>query len=162
LSGTGGFESSSFGTWLSGVSNFWSLGPAAVATVFDGGRRRAAKAQAVAAHTQASASYQNAVLSAFQEVEDQLATLRVLRDVAEVTDRAVTAAERSLTLANNRYRGGITSYLEVITAQNTALTNERAAANTLVRRMNASVLLLKALGGDWRQSSLPTLTTAQP
>ena len=98
------------------------------------------------------------MLTAFREVEDQLAALRVLEEEAAIQDRAVAAAQRSLTLANNRYRGGVASYLEVITAQGFALANERAAVNLLSRRMTATILLLKSLGGDWRTASLPTVT----
>jgi outer membrane protein TolC len=90
-------------------------------------------------------------------VEDQLAALRVLEQEAAILDRAVAAAQRSLALANNRYRGGVASYLEVITAQSVALANERAAVNLLIRRMTASVLLMKGLGGHWRVASLPTV-----
>ena len=154
LSGVAGFESKSFGSWLAGASNFWSTGPAIVQSVFDGGRRRATADQARAIYTQASASYQITVLSAFREVEDQLAALRVLREEADIQNRAVDAAERSLTLATNRYRGGVVTYLEVITAQSAALANERAAVTLLIRRMTASVLLMKALGGNWNQSVL--------
>lgn len=154
LSGASGFESSSFGSWLASASNFWTAGPAALQTVFDAGRRRATTDQARAALDQVSASYQQSVLTAFREVEDQLAALRILEEEAGIQDRAVAASERSLTLATNRYRGGVTSYLEVITAQSAALANERTAVDILVRRMGATVLLLKGLGGDWRRSKL--------
>jgi NodT family efflux transporter outer membrane factor (OMF) lipoprotein len=155
LSGALGFESSSFGNWLAGASNFWSAAPAALINVFDAGRRQAANDQAQAAFDEASASYRESLLSAFREVEDQLAALRVLDEEAKIQDRAVEASERSLTLATNRYRGGVTGYLEVITAQNAALANERTAVGILIRRMNATVLLLKGLGGDWKVSALP-------
>jgi NodT family efflux transporter outer membrane factor (OMF) lipoprotein len=161
LSGATGFETSSFGSWLAAASNFWSIGPTAVATVFDGGRRRATVDQARAAVDQAAATYRATVLSAFREVEDQLATLRVLDEEAAVQARAVAAAERSLMQANLRYTGGIATYLEVIIAQSAALTNEETAVNVLTRRMTASVLLLKALGGGWNQSQLPQLTVAK-
>jgi len=157
LSGAAGFESRSFGSLLSTASAFWTAGPSALVNVLDFGRRRAANAQARAAYDVASAEYQETVLSAFREVEDQLAALRVLEQEATIQDRAVAAAERSLTLANNRYRGGVASYLEVITAQSFALGNERAAVNLLTRRMTATVLLLKGLGGNWRAASLPTV-----
>ncbi len=149
LSGSAGFEASSFGSWLASASNFWTIAPALAVNVFDSGRRRAASQQARAEYAQAAADYRQTVLSAFREVEDQLAALRVLDEEAAIQQRAVTAAERSLELATNRYRGGVVSYLEVITAQSAALTNERAAVNILVRRMNASVALVKALGGRW-------------
>jgi NodT family efflux transporter outer membrane factor (OMF) lipoprotein len=155
LSASTGFESTSFGSWLAAASNFWTAGPAALIQVFDAGRRRSAADQARAQYTAAAAEYRQSVLSAFRDVEDQLAALRILEQEAAIQDRAVAAAERSLQLATNRYRGGVSSYLEVITAQSAALANERAAVELLVRRMNASVLLLKALGGDWRTSMLP-------
>jgi NodT family efflux transporter outer membrane factor (OMF) lipoprotein len=149
LSGAAGFESSSIARLLTGASSLWSVGPAALINVFDAGRRRAVSDQARAAYDEATASYREAVLSAFRDVEDQLATLRVLDEEAQIQDRATAAAERSLTLATNRYRGGIVSYLDVITAQNAALANERAAVSILLRRISASVLLLKSLGGSW-------------
>ncbi|HEV3141841.1 MAG TPA: efflux transporter outer membrane subunit [Vicinamibacterales bacterium] len=157
LSGAGGFESSSIASWLAGASNFWTAGPTMFVNVFDAGRRRAAKEQAIAQYDVATAAYRQSILVAFREVEDQLAALRVLEEEARVQDRAVAASERSLTLANNRYRGGVTSYLEVLTAQSAALANERAAVNILTRRMNATVLLLKGLGGGWSVASLPIL-----
>ena len=160
LSGAVGFESSSFGSLLSSASAFWSAGPAALVNVLDFGRRRAANEQARAAYDVAAAVYRETVLSAFREVEDQLAALRVLEQEATIQDRAVAAAERSLALANNRYRGGVASYLEVITAQSFALGNERAAVNLLTRRMTATVLLLKGLGGNWRAATLPTVASS--
>ena len=105
---------------------------------------------------QATAVYRQVVLVAFREVEDQLAALRILDQEAAVQRRAVDAAERALMQATNRYRGGLASYLEVTVAQNAALTNQRTAAGILTRRMNASVLLLKGLGGGWQLSSLPS------
>ena len=98
------------------------------------------------------------MLSAFQEVEDQLAALRVLEEEAAIQANAVAAAERSLELANNRYRGGVVSYLEVITAQSAALANQRTAVDLLVRRMTATVLLIKALGGGWNLTMLPDVS----
>jgi NodT family efflux transporter outer membrane factor (OMF) lipoprotein len=155
LNATAGFESGSFGSWLATASNFWSLGPAAVWTAFDAGRRRAAVEQARAVVEQASANYQEAVLTAFREVEDQLAALRILEEEAAIQARAVDASERFLTLATNRYRGGVATYLEVIAAQSAALNNQRAAVNIDMRRMVASVLLIRGLGGGWNVASLP-------
>jgi NodT family efflux transporter outer membrane factor (OMF) lipoprotein len=155
LTGTGGFESTSLSSWITGLSSFWSVGPAALVTVLDGGRRRAAVAQARAAYDEASAGYQEAVLVAFREVEDQLAALRVLSEEATIEQRAVDAAERSLQQATLRYRGGLASYLEVTFAQSVALQNERTAVGLLTRRMTASVLLIKGLGGGWNVSLLP-------
>jgi len=157
LTAAAGFESRSLVRWLSGLSTFWSAGPAAAATLFDGGRRRAISDQARADYDQTVAAYQETILRSLQEVEDGLAALRVLREEADIQASAVAAAERSLTLATNRYRGGVTSYLEVITAQNAALSNQRAAVSILSRRLQASVLLIKALGGGWNLASLPTL-----
>lgn len=154
LSASAGFESTSFGSWLATASHFWTAGPGALVNLFDFGRRRAAAEEARAGYTLAAATYQAAVLTAFREVEDELANLRVLEEEATIQDRAIAAAERSLALANNRYRGGVASYLEVITAQSFALTNERAGVNLLARRMTATVRLLKALGGDWRRADL--------
>jgi NodT family efflux transporter outer membrane factor (OMF) lipoprotein len=155
LTGSAGFESSSFGSWLAAASNFWSVAPAALITVFDAGRRRSVSDQAQAAYGQMAASYRDTVLSAFREVEDQLVALRVLEGESTIQDRATEAAERSLRIATNRYRGGVATYLEVIVAQSAALTNERAGVTILERRMSASVLLLKALGGGWTASMLP-------
>jgi outer membrane protein TolC len=122
--------------------------------VFDAGRRHAASDQARAAQDQATAIYRQAVLVAFREVEDQLAALRILNDEAAIQRRAVDAAERALMQATNRYRGGLASYLEVTSAQNAALANERTAAGILTRQMNASVLLMKGLGGGWQASTI--------
>jgi NodT family efflux transporter outer membrane factor (OMF) lipoprotein len=158
LTGSVGFESSSFGNLLTSASNFWALGPAAVATLFDAGRRHAQADQARAQYAETAALYQASVLTAFREVEDQLSTLRILEEEAGIQARAVDAAERSLTQATNRYRGGVSTYLEVIASQSALLNNQRAAVGILIRRMVASVLLLKALGGGWRLDSLPKLT----
>ena len=157
LTASAGFESASLTSWLAGLSTFWSVGPAAVATIFDGGRRQAVSAQAQAAYEEMVADYQGSVLTALQEVEDNLAALRVLREEADIQQGAVAAADRSVTLANNRYRGGVASYLEVTAAQNAALSSQRIAADILSRRLSASVLLIKALGGGWNISSLPEL-----
>lgn len=157
LTGVGGFESSSLSRWVSGLSSFYAAGPAAIITAFDGGRRRAASAQARAVYDEAAASYQQSVLVAFREVEDQLAALRILSEEAAIQQRAVDAAERSLLQATLRYRGGLASYLEVAVAQSVALQNERVAVGLLTRRMTASVLLVKGLGGGWHSASLPAV-----
>ncbi|HUK34898.1 MAG TPA: efflux transporter outer membrane subunit [Vicinamibacterales bacterium] len=149
LSGITGFEASSFGGWLAAASNFWLVGPTLAYNIFDSGRRRATATQARAEYQQATAQYRDTVLSAFREVEDQLSALRILREEATIQDGAVTAAERSLELANNRYRGGVVTYLEVITAQSIALNNQQTAVGILVRRMNATVALIKAIGGGY-------------
>ena len=107
----------------------------------------------------ATADYRNTILTAFQEVEDNLAALRLLQQEADIQAAAVAAADRSLTLATNRYRGGVASYLEVITAQSAALASQRSAVQILSRRLAASVLLIKALGGGWSATTLPALGT---
>jgi NodT family efflux transporter outer membrane factor (OMF) lipoprotein len=152
-----GFESTTIVNWLSGASAFASVGASAVVTAFDVGRRRAASDQARAAYDQAVANYRQDVLTAYQEVEDNLAALRLLEDESNTETAAVAAAEHSLALSNNRYKGGVTAYLEVITAQTTALANERTAVQISGRRMVDSVLLIKALGGGWNAASLSTV-----
>ena len=153
--GTGGLESGSITTLLQGPGALWSIGASAVETLFDGGRRRALNDQAKAGYDSAVASYRQTVLTGFQQVEDNLAALRILEQEAEVQASAVQAAQRSLDLSNTRYTGGVTSYLEVITAQNAALTDEVTAVNILGRRMASAVLLIQAVGGGWDRNSLP-------
>jgi outer membrane protein TolC len=126
-----------------------------VETIFDGGRRRAASDQARAGYDSTVASYRETVLTSFQQVEDNLAALRILDQEASVQATAVQAAQKSLDLSTTRYEGGVTSYLEVITAQNAALTDEVTAVNILGRRMASAVLLIQALGGGWDSASLP-------
>jgi outer membrane protein TolC len=126
-------------------------------TAFDVGRRRALSEQARAAYDESKANYRQTVLTALQEVEDNLATLRILNDEAKAQEAAVAAAEHSLELSTNRYKGGVVSYLEVTTAQSTALADERAAVDILRRRMTASVSLIKALGGGWNSANLPSV-----
>ena len=164
ISGSGGFESSTITNWLSGPSGFASAGVSALVTVFDVGRRRAISDEAKAAYNQSVANYRETILVSFQEVEDNLAALRILESEAETQNAAVTAAQHSLDLSTNRYKGGVITYLEVITAQNTALTNERAAIDILRRRLTASVQLIQALGGGWNVSNLPSanLNSAPP
>jgi NodT family efflux transporter outer membrane factor (OMF) lipoprotein len=155
LGASGGFESSSITTLLNGPSGLWSIGLSAVGTVFDVGRRRALTDQARAAYDFQVAAYRENVLSAFQQVEDNLAAVRILENEAKVQDEAVVAAQHSLDLSITRYKGGVTSYLEVITAQSAALADEVTAVNILGRRMASTVLLIQALGGGWERSSLP-------
>jgi len=155
LAAAGGFESGSITTLISGPSILWSAGPSALVTLLDFGRRRAASDQAVAAYDQAVANYRQTVLTGFQQVEDNVAALRILEHEAQVQNAAVDAAEKYLTLANTRYTGGVTSYLEVTTAQSAALSDEVTAVNILGRRMVDAVTLVQALGGGWDRSSLP-------
>jgi NodT family efflux transporter outer membrane factor (OMF) lipoprotein len=155
LGAAGGFESASITTLLNGPSGFWSFGGSALMTVFDVGRRRALRDQAIAAHDYQVAAYREDVLTGFQQVEDNLAAVRILENEAKVQDEAVVAAQRSLDLSIKRYKGGVTDYLEVIVAQNAALTDEVTAVNILGRRMANTVLLIQALGGGWDRSTLP-------
>jgi len=156
LSGTVGYRSSTLADLFSAPSRLWSLGAAAAAPLFDAGLRRAQTDQAIAVYDEQVATYRQTVLTAFQEVEDNLATLRILDDEARIQDEVVAGARRALELTMNQYQAGVVSYLNVITAQATLLTNERAAANILSRRLAASVLLVKALGGGWSTESLAT------
>jgi NodT family efflux transporter outer membrane factor (OMF) lipoprotein len=155
LAAAGGFESGSITTLISGPSILWSAGPSALFTIFDVGRRRAASDQAIAAYDQAVANYRQTVLTGFQQVEDNVAALRILEQEAQVQSKAVTAAQKYLELANTRYKGGVTSYLEVTTAESAALSDEVTTVNILGRRMIAAVTLVQALGGGWHRSALP-------
>jgi NodT family efflux transporter outer membrane factor (OMF) lipoprotein len=155
LSGTGGFESAVFTTLLQGPSGLWSLGGQAAQTIFDGGQRRGTNEQARAAYDKTVSDYRESVLTAFQEVEDNLSTLRVLDAEAAKEDAAVAAAQHSVQLSMTRYKGGVTNYLEVTTAESQALADQVTAVNIRTRRMTASVLLIKAVGGGWSTSQLP-------
>jgi NodT family efflux transporter outer membrane factor (OMF) lipoprotein len=157
LTGSGGFESTAITTLIQGPSGFLTAGASAVVTAFDVGRRRAINEQAKAAYDQSEADYRQTVLTALQEVEDNLATLRILSDEAKAQQAAVTAAEHSLDLSTTRYKGGVVSYLEVTAAQSTALADERAGVDILRRQMTASVSLIKALGGGWNAANLPSV-----
>jgi len=155
LSATAGFQSSSFSKWLTAPSRFWSLGPQLAETIFDGGAREAQVAQARAGFDAAAANYRQVALAAFQNVEDYLATLRILEAEAAAQADAVKSAETALTITLNQYRAGIVSYLNVVTAQATAYSNERNALNILGNRLTSSVALVKALGGGWQAADLP-------
>ncbi|HEY3381171.1 MAG TPA: efflux transporter outer membrane subunit [Vicinamibacterales bacterium] len=155
LTASGGFESAALVDLVRLASNFWSAAPAAAVVLFDGGRRRAASDQARAVYDRTVAAYRETVLVGFREVEDNLVALRVLAAETRTQSAAVAAAERYLELSTNRYKGGVATYLEVINAQTAALSNRRAMLNILARRMTATVLLVKALGGGWHASTLP-------
>jgi NodT family efflux transporter outer membrane factor (OMF) lipoprotein len=150
-----GLEGTSFTNWLNWPSRFWAIGPTAVQTVFDAGRRRAVMEESVANYDALVATYRETVLTAFQQVDDSLASLRVLENESGRQRLAVEAARRSEDLSMNRYRGGLVTYLEVATAQAIRLQNERIAVDVERRRMESSVLLIKALGGGWDVKSLP-------
>jgi NodT family efflux transporter outer membrane factor (OMF) lipoprotein len=155
LSGTGGWETSTFTRLLSGPASFWSLGGQVAQTLFDAGKRRAQISLTQAAYEATVANYRQTVLSAFQQVEDELAALRILAQEATTQDRAVAAARQSLDISTAQYQGGIVSYLQVITSQTVALQSQRVAVDLQTRRMVASVLLIQALGGGWDTSQLP-------
>jgi NodT family efflux transporter outer membrane factor (OMF) lipoprotein len=149
LSGSVGYASPTMANWISAPNRFWSLGPALAETLFDYGRRSAAADQALAAYDQSVAAYRETVLEGFQEVEDNLAALRILEAEAAVQDDAVRAARESVTLALNQYKAGTVSYLGVVVLQATLLSNERTAVGIQGRRLAAAVGLIRALGGGW-------------
>ncbi len=155
LGGSGGFESTHGGTWLQGPSSLWSLGAQATELLFDAGQRHALTDQSRHTYEAQASTYRATVLAAFNEVEDKLSDLRVLEQETTVEQRAVADAQHSLDLSNQRYKGGVTSYLEVLTAESTLLTNQRTETDLQTRRFAASVQLIRALGGGWDASQLP-------
>ena len=159
LSGAAGFNSTNASTWLSAPSRFWSLGPSLSVPLFEGGRLVAQTALAKAQYDEQVANYRNTVLAAYQSVEDALAALRQLEQEGRSVAAAVEAAGIALQQANDRYAGGATTYLEVSIAETTALQAQLSAANIQARRLNASVTLVKALGGGWQGASTPPLTS---
>jgi len=156
LGGTAGFAGTQGSNWFSWPSGFWAVGPALAETLFDAGRRRATSESARANYDATVATYRQTSLTAFQEVEDNVAALRILENETQQQQQAVASSQLSLQLFTNRYKGGVDTYLQVITAQTIELANERNAIDILRRRLDASVLLVKALGGGWNASSLPT------
>jgi NodT family efflux transporter outer membrane factor (OMF) lipoprotein len=155
LGGTGGFESARAGNLFQGPSSLWSLGGSATELLFDAGRRHALTVEARAGYDAEVANYRQTVLQSFQDVEDQLAALSILNEEAAAQQRTVTDAERSLSILTNQYKGGLTIYLQVITAQAVELANRRTAADITTRQFAASVQLVKALGGGWDNTQLP-------
>jgi NodT family efflux transporter outer membrane factor (OMF) lipoprotein len=155
LSATVGLESSNIGTWIQWPSRFWSAGPQLAETLFDAGRRHAQVAQVRAAFDVTIASYRQAVLTGFQQVEDNLSALRVLEREAGVESDTVQAAELALSITTDQYKAGTVSYLQVIISQTAAFQAEKVAVDILTRRMVASVSLVEALGGGWNASQLP-------
>ena len=155
LGAAGGFESANPGTWLQGPSSLWSLGAQAAQLLFDAGQRRSFTSEAKHNYEAQVAGYRNTVLLAFEDVEDQLSGLRILEQEAGVEQRAVESAQRSFDLSNQRYKGGVASYLEVLTAESTLIQNQRTAIDLETRRFLSSVGLIRSLGGGWDATKLP-------
>ena len=157
LNGAVGIEATSFANLFNPASLVWSLGPTLSQTIFDAGRRASVSEQANARYDETVADYRQTTLTAFQQVEDNLIALRVLQQEAENQHQATLAAQSAEQIFNNRYVGGLDTYLQVVTAQTTALNNERNDIDIMRRQMDASVLLIKALGGGWNVTDLPKL-----
>ena len=155
LAASGGLQSTNIGTLFQGPSSLWSLGGSATELLFDAGRRHAITDEARASYDSQVATYRQTVLQAFQDVEDQLAALRILKQESTAQDLAVRDAEASVNISTKRYKGGVATYLEVITEQASKLANQRTAADITTRQFSASVQLVKALGGSWDRSQLP-------
>lgn len=155
LGASAGFEGDSITNWLIWPSRFWAVGPQMAENLFDGGRRRATSTAARANYDATVAGYRESTLTAFQQVEDNLAALRILSQEAQQQKEATASAQESLRIFTDRYIGGADPYLQVLTAQTIALQNERNDVDILRRRMDASVFLIKALGGGWTVSELP-------
>jgi NodT family efflux transporter outer membrane factor (OMF) lipoprotein len=155
IGATGGFEGTTVTNWLNWPSRLWAVGPQLSETLFDAGRRHATSEAARANYGGTVATYRQTTLNAFQEVEDNLAALRILEKEAQQQHQATASAQESLQLFTNRYEGGVDNYLQVITAQTIALADERNDIDIQRRRIDASVLLVKAVGGGWDTSKLP-------
>jgi NodT family efflux transporter outer membrane factor (OMF) lipoprotein len=154
LGGTGGWESRDIATLVNAPSAFWSLGGDLLQPILNGGRNRATLAASRSAYDESVANYRESVLEAFQQVEDGLSGLALLNQAAKTQQAAVADSRRALDIANSRYVGGVTTYLDVITAQSTLLNNERLATQLLGQQMVTSVFLVKALGGAWDASEI--------
>ncbi|MHB1300771.1 MAG: efflux transporter outer membrane subunit [Burkholderiales bacterium] len=150
ISPTAGYQSTSFASWVTAPMRTWSVGPAIAQTLFNGGLTRAQTDSAIAAYDAAVATYRQTVLSGFQEVEDNLAAQHILAGEAKADQTSADFAKKSLNVAINQYRAGTVSYLNVITAQASALTSEKVEMDLTGRRMTACVTLIKAIGGGWR------------
>ncbi|WP_420997858.1 efflux transporter outer membrane subunit [Cupriavidus sp. 30B13] len=159
LSASFGFAATALGSLLQASNSLWSLGPSVTQTLFDGGARRAQVDEARAAYDQSVANYRQAVLSAFQQVEDQLAALRILEQQLDAQNQAVRLAQRAVQLTINQYQAGTVPYTSVVTAQATALADEQAALTIRENRLVASVALIEALGGGWNVAQLPEVTS---
>jgi NodT family efflux transporter outer membrane factor (OMF) lipoprotein len=156
LTGSAGVESSSLAKWFTWPSRFWSVGPQLAATLFDAGRRRGVVVEQRAAYDATVAAYRETVLTAMQQVEDNLAALRILATESDKVRQTIQAANRALEISTAQYRAGTTSYLPVIVSQATLLSADVMALTLLTRRLTASVLLIEGLGGGWNASQLPT------
>jgi NodT family efflux transporter outer membrane factor (OMF) lipoprotein len=155
LGGTGGFESTHGGNWLQGPSALWSLGAQATELLFDAGQRHALTDQARHNYEVEVSAYKSAIFLGFNDVEDQLSTLRILENESLAEEKAVAAAQHSYEISNERYKGGVTGYLDVLNAEGTLLANQRAAVDVETRRFVASVGLIRSLGGGWDTTQLP-------
>jgi NodT family efflux transporter outer membrane factor (OMF) lipoprotein len=155
LGASGGFQSTNPGNWIQGPSSMWTLGAQAAELLFDAGQRRALTDQARHSYEAQTDAYRNTVFQGFQDVEDQLSGLRILEQESSVEAKAVASAQHSFDLSNQRYKGGVTSYLEVLTAETTLLDDQRTAIDIESRQFAASVGLVRALGGGWDATQLP-------
>jgi NodT family efflux transporter outer membrane factor (OMF) lipoprotein len=162
LSGAAGLESSSLAKWFTWPSRFWSVGPSLSETLFDAGRRRAVVAEERAAYDNTVATYRQTVLTAMQQVEDNLAALRILEIEAAKVQQTIVAAEKELKVSTEQYKSGVQGYLTVILAQTTLLNAQNTQVQLLSRRMVASAVLVQALGGGWDTSKLPSAADVRP
>lgn len=156
LSATGGVESSTFKNWFTWPSRFWSIGPSVSQTIFNGGLYRAELNQYIATYNADVATYRQTVLTAFQQVEDNLAAVRIYSQQIERQQSAVKHAQEALDLEMGRYQTGIDPYIDVVTAQTTLLSDQQTLATIEIQRMTSSVALIEALGGGWDNSQLPS------
>ena len=156
LSGSIGFETTKFSQWMTSPSRYWSVGPTASETIFDGGLRRSTVTQYQALYNADVANYRQVVLTAFQQTEDYLASQRLLREQISQQQDVVQSAQRYLEVASARYRTGLDPYLNIFTAQTTLLANQQSVIALRVLQMSSSVQLIEALGGGWNVSALPT------
>ncbi|HEX3837712.1 MAG TPA: efflux transporter outer membrane subunit [Steroidobacteraceae bacterium] len=156
LSASAGFESTNAAHWLTWPARFWSVGPSLSETIFDGGLRSATVAQYRAAYDQAVATYRQTVLTAFQQVEDNLASLRILSQEIRQEDLAIASSQRYVNLATDRYKLGLDPYLDVITAQTSYFSSQQTGVTLRLQQLTASVQLIEGLGGGWNAAQLPT------
>jgi outer membrane protein TolC len=156
ITGTAGFEASKFSKWITSPSRYWSVGPTASETIFDGGLRKSRVAQYMALYNADVAGYKQTVLVAFQQTEDSLASLRLLTQQIEQQQETVASAQRYFDVATARYTTGLDPYLNVFTAQATLLANQQTVITLRVQQMTSSVLLIESLGGGWNVNQLPS------